>query len=209
MTGSVLVEICGGLASGKTTLSTVLADAGFVPNLEDFRSNPFWEAFYQNPRANAFETEITFLLQHYHGEKKARLKARSISCDHSMLLDLAYSRVTLNGKRLAIFEEVFREAWSEVGPPNLLVYLRCDAETELKRVRHRARDVEKAIEIGYLSALNSSLDAVVTEYHPSLRILEIDSAKTNFAELDDARDAVRKKIVEALYATTRLTPTGL
>jgi deoxyguanosine kinase len=198
MTRGILVEICGGVASGKTTLSTVLADAGFVPNLEDFRSNPFWEAFYQDPRANAFETEITFLLQHYHGEKKARLGTRSISCDYSLLLDLAYSRVTLKGKRLAIFEEVFREAWGEVGPPNLLVYLRCDPETELKRIRRRGRKVEKSIDTGYLSALHASVDSVVSQFRSTLNILEIDSAATNFAELNEVRIDVRNKVLKAM-----------
>ena len=33
--------------------------------------NPFWEAFYTDPSAYTFETEITFLLQHYHFAKVA------------------------------------------------------------------------------------------------------------------------------------------
>lgn len=195
-------EVCGGIASGKTSLCRVLVQVGFNSLFEDFQSNPFWRAFYNDPSGTAFETELTFSLQHYHEIKQIRSGTHKNFCDFSLLLDLAYSRVTLHGRRLTIFEEVFREIWSELGPPELLVYLRCDPETELKRIRDRAREVEKSIDIGYLLALNSSLDAVITEYQRSLRILEIDSARTNFAELDDAKDAVRKKIVEALYATT-------
>lgn len=192
------VEICGGIASGKTTLALVLAETGCTPNLEDFRSNPFWEAFYKDTKGVAFETELTFFLQHYHEIKKAKPGISQFVCDHSLLLDLAYSRVTLQGKRIAIFQEVFAEVWSELGPPNLLVYLQCDPETELHRIRRRARKVEEAINLSYLSDLNASLEAVVSEYSSGLRVLEIDSAKVNFAELDDAKNTVRKKVLEAL-----------
>lgn len=192
------IEICGGIASGKTTFANLLPKVGFIAVLEDFKHNPFWKAFYQDPLDTAFETELTFFLQHYHEIKKNTAQGSLIACDHSLLLDLAYSRVTLKDKRLAIFQEVFNEVWNQLGPPDLLVYLRCDPETELQRIRHRARKVEVAINLSYLSDLNDSLEAVVSEYSSGLRVLEIDSAKVNFAELDDAKITVRKRVLEAL-----------
>lgn len=194
-------EICGGIASGKTTLAYLLQKVHFVPILEDFKKNPFWEAFYQDPSGNAFETELTFFLQHYHEIKKGHAESSLIACDHSLLLDLAYSRVTLQGNRLVLFEHVFREVWSEVRSPELLVYLRCDPETELQRIRRRAREVENSIDAGYLFALNASLDAVIAEYRAMLHVLEIDSAATNFAEVEEAKTDVRTKVVAALQST--------
>ena len=66
------IEICGGIASGKTTLANLLARSNIDPILEDFQTNLFWRAFYADPAGTAFETEITFLLQHYHQIKTAR-----------------------------------------------------------------------------------------------------------------------------------------
>lgn len=197
------LEICGGIASGKTTCASLLghARAGFIPLLEDFTSNPFWEAFYKDPSAVAFETELTFFLQHYHQIKQARVHQTPLACDHSLLLDLAYARVTLAGPRLAIFADVFAEIWHELEPPKLLVYLRCDSNTELARIRRRAREAEKDITLSYLQQLNESLHSVINEYSSVLRILEIDSSAINFAEQQDAKQYVTQEIL----ALSRLT----
>src|SRR3954447_11075813 len=98
-TTSTRVEICGGIASGKTTLANLLGSSERMVVREDFSSNPFWRAFYDDPNNTAFETEITFLLQHYHQIKVATNLEKSFACDFSLLLDYAYAHVTLNGSR--------------------------------------------------------------------------------------------------------------
>jgi deoxyguanosine kinase len=194
---STRIEICGGIASGKTTLASILPRDRFRPNLEDFRSNPFWKAFYDDPIGSAFETELTFFLQHYHGIKVPHSQSELMACDYSLVLDLAYARVTLKGRRLEIFEAVFQEAWQELGPPDLLVYLRCDAETELFRIKKRAREVEKSIDLGYLTALNASLESVISQFRSSLQVNEIDSAKRDFANDSSTKIAVGEEIRQA------------
>jgi deoxyadenosine/deoxycytidine kinase len=56
------IEIAGGIASGKTTLARLLRKVGLQAIHEQFRKNPFFTAFYEDPGYTAFETEITFLL---------------------------------------------------------------------------------------------------------------------------------------------------
>ena len=192
------VEICGGIASGKTTLCLLLAEHGFGAGLENFQSNPFWEAFYQNPASTAFETELTFFLQHYHGIKTAHTQSLPRIYDHSLLLDLAYARVTLENKRLSIFENVFEEIWKEVRPPNLVIHLSCDPETELSRIRSRARPTEASIGIEYLSALNSSIKYVLEEFHSTVDVHVIDSANANFATDSLAKVEVVAAIVDVI-----------
>ncbi|HRP37690.1 MAG TPA: deoxynucleoside kinase, partial [Candidatus Dojkabacteria bacterium] len=56
MSGARLVqriEICGGIASGKTTLANLLARLDIEPILENFQTNPFWQAFYNDPAGTA------------------------------------------------------------------------------------------------------------------------------------------------------------
>jgi deoxyadenosine/deoxycytidine kinase len=85
------IEVCGGIASGKTTFAGLMTRIGLKPVFEEFRTNPFWQAFYFDPAKYAFETEITFMLQHYHQIKKDQLiMGKSICCDFSFFLD-AYS----------------------------------------------------------------------------------------------------------------------
>ena len=62
----LIVEVCGGIASGKTTFASLMTRIDLIPIFEDFKKNPFWEAFYCNPGKYIFETEISFILLHYH-----------------------------------------------------------------------------------------------------------------------------------------------
>src|SRR5262245_59019820 len=90
------IEIAGGIASGKTTLARLLGQSGRIKAVhEQFRKNPFFEAFYRDPAGTAFETELTFLLQHYHLQRKAMRLDGSYCVDFSAVLDHAYACVTL------------------------------------------------------------------------------------------------------------------
>ncbi len=43
------IEICGGIAAGKTTFAMLMHNNKIDTVFEDFRMNPFWQAFYLNP----------------------------------------------------------------------------------------------------------------------------------------------------------------
>lgn len=175
------IEICGGIASGKTTLSLLLSRLDFSPILEIFHSNPFWQAFYENPVGTAFETEITFLLQHYHEIKTAAKNAGNFACDFSLLLDLAYARVTLDEGKQAVFEAVYREIRRELPTPDLVIHLICDPRIELERIRRRGRVVEQSITVDYLEAINQALVAVLRDEAKSWNVLTINSVAMDFA----------------------------
>lgn len=175
------IEICGGIGSGKTTLATLLGSNGYDCVLENFKSNPFWQPFYSNPNKFNFETEITFMLQHYHEIKVASEKSNQFVCDFSLYQDLAYAKMGLQGNRLKIFEYVFKEGLSEVGKPDLLICLKCDAETLLKRIQNRGRHEEDLITVEFLSVLNKDIYLEVERLGYKNRVLYIDSRKFNFA----------------------------
>lgn len=197
---SLRIEVCGGIASGKTTLATLLKCLSFEPILENFPKNPFWEAFYQDPVQHAFETEVTFLLQHYHQIKAARTSEKSFACDFSLFLDMAYATVTLKDSKLKTFLVVQEEVMREVGPPDLLVHLQCGAATELERIRRRGRAVEETITLEYLAQLNDAVALQVSNIGEQIRVLTIDSEHLNFA--DDQK--IQQKLVnEVLLALTK------
>ena len=59
------IEICGGIASGKTTLASILKQLDYNVVFERFMDNPFLNEFYtSNGSDNTFETEMVFLLLH-------------------------------------------------------------------------------------------------------------------------------------------------
>jgi deoxyadenosine/deoxycytidine kinase len=194
------IEICGGIASGKTTLANLTRGLAVSVVLEDFHANPFWRTFYNDPTGTAFETEITFLLQHYHAVKVANALGGLFACDFSFYLDSAYADVTLRGTKRDAFRAILDEVRSEVAVPTLLIYLRCDPHVELERIVRRGRDAEKSITLGYLHAIGSTLEDVVEKRQiiDGVRVVVVDSQLRNFADDEDDQNAVLDEISIAL-----------
>jgi deoxyguanosine kinase len=176
------VEIAGGIASGKTTLARLLRNAGFTPILERFRENPFYAAFYRDPVGVALETELTYLLQHYH-EQKLAAKANAAFCaDFSLVLDQAYADVTLRPADRPLFELVRERVSLDLPRRSLLIHLDCSPEIELRRIRRRDRRAERAITLRYLQQIDRALKRCVSRLRGSERTMVIDSGNLNFAQ---------------------------
>jgi len=155
---------------------------GLKPILENFKKVPSWEAFYANPGKFIFETEITFTLLHYY-QIKRRIEEGSdvILCDFSFVLDLAYAKIGLDGSKLKAFENVHCEINKELGPPSLLVHLKCDPSAELERIRSRGRKEEASINLDFLEALNQAVENEVLNIQGQYQLVTIDSGIKDFA----------------------------
>lgn len=198
--GVTRIEVCGGIASGKTTLGGEVSRLGANVAIEDFAANPFFRLFYSDPSRYAFETEVTYMLQHYSSIANIlAIDRRPVVTDFSMALDLAYANVTLEATDLAVFETVFDHALTKIGWPDLLVKLDCAPEVELERIRERARPAERAITLDYLSKLNQSVEQVLTDRRfKGLKVLRIDSDKLDFRPEGRDRDAVVSRVFAAI-----------
>ena len=192
------IEICGGIASGKTTFSILLERLKINAILENFEANPFWEVFYSNPAQYAFETEITFLLQHYHQIKRSLHLKSNCVCDFSLLLDLAYADVTLEGSKKESFLSIHSEIIKELPTPDLIIYLVCKPETELERIHKRGRSTESKITIEFLESLSIALGKRVSEIHEKTNILTIDSNKFDFANNENVQKEIIKLVQNSI-----------
>lgn len=188
------IEICGGIASGKTTFASLFNRQNLAPRFEDFKKSPFWEAFYRNPGNYIFETEITFILLHYHQIKNCLESKQEMICDFSFFLDLAYAKIGLSGTKLKAFECVLNEIQKELPEPRLIAYLKCDAATELKRIRKRARSEESSINLEFLESLNKALQKEVAKIQDQRKVITIDSSQKDFAN----DESVKKEMIELI-----------
>lgn len=184
------LEICGAIASGKTTLAKFLKQLDVQPVLEDFRSNPFYELFYKDSAKYAFETEITFLLQHYNQTMRALEANRAVVCDFSPFLDLAYADVTLNRSENSAFRAVYDEVRNKLPSPIVLVHLECDTHTLLERIKKRGRSAESSITAEYLDAIKQSLALQLQQAAKTVRIVSINSSVIDFLSNKADQDSV-------------------
>lgn len=192
------IEICGGIAAGKTTFASLFAKIGFDVIYESFATNPFWDAFYSDPVSYTFEAEVTFTLQHYHQIKKQVKVGNPIACDFSFLLDLAYAEMGLQGSQLAAFKTVYEEIKKELPPPALIVHLQCDPEIELARIRARGRAVEKNISVEFLCALNVAVADQLNKARGHVPMLTIDSSRNNFVDDEDVKSRMLQLVADTM-----------
>jgi len=194
----IWIETLGGIASGKTTFTSLFRSYNYDLIFEDFRKSPFWEAFYINPGKYIFETEMSFVLLHYHQIKKTtELDHKKVLYDFSFLLDLAYAKIGLSGSQLQAFECVLNEIKKELPEPTLYIYLECDAKTQLSRIKRRQRPEENMITIDFLESLNSALETEI-QIIDSSKVIRINSAEKDFAHIKSVQDemvaSVKSKI---------------
>lgn len=195
----VRIEVCGGIAAGKTTFTSLMKRIKLAPIFEDFKKSPFWKAFYSKPGKYIFETEISFILLHYYQIKKAleSLNTERLICDFSFLLDLAYAKSGMGGTKLNAFECVLEEIRKELPKPSLIVYLKCDAKTELDRIRRRARSEESSINLDFLNVLNNALWDEVNKIE-DIPMITIDSTAKDFANDEQIKEEMVRTIDDFL-----------
>lgn len=187
------IEICGGIASGKTTLANLLEQNGYTAIYERFEDNPFLKDFYRDEKYdNAFETEMVFTLLHYN---QLRLNERDslVVSDYSLLQDLSYGIANLSKEELLVYQNIYDFLSSKLSSDNLIIYLSCSIDCLLKRIRERDRNMELTIGQEYLQNTIGALEQCIGKAE---HVLVIDSEKMDFTGPDQV--AVLKLIRDAM-----------
>jgi len=196
------IEITGAIGAGKSSLAKLLLDHGYEVVFEEFKANPFWRAFYTNPDKYNFETEITFVLQHYHELKRKLEEANEIvAADFSFTQDLAYAVMGLNKTQLQIFRSIYNYIIKELGEPKLIIFMKCSSEGLLKRIKLRGREEEALIDDNFLTGLSMFIKKEVENKRKSkksISLLEIDTEEFNIIHNSSHQHHVLNLIKELL-----------
>jgi deoxyadenosine/deoxycytidine kinase len=164
----MLIAIEGCLGVGKSTVAKGLAAfRGSGVLLEDFESNPFLRAFYQDPIGTAMETEFAFLLLHFHQLKTnaQRIGKGEIVSDFHLGKDLIYADLNLPDARARkAFRDLYALCLEEAVVPDLLVLLSCTDDLIIKRIRERDRDFEQQVDADYYASINAAYGEFFSRY---------------------------------------------
>ena len=192
------IEICGGMASGKTTLCKLLQERGIESLFDEYWKNPFWQIPASNYAKCAFEREVTFLLQHYHQIKTTQHLDGVVVCDFSLLEAHAYAKTDLLPDQLQAYEAIFFHVSQELGPPALLVHLCCSAKEQMARLHRRGRPQELTVSFDRLSMLMKTVEKLVLELPDEFLVLTINSERRDFLQDILEKEAVVGAILQTV-----------
>lgn len=196
------IELVGSLGVGKSTLCVSLAKAGCIPVYEDLKSNPFLTKCYEDPKTYRLPSQMWFALTKYHtiGEgTKEEHKGKVFVHDQATLNNNAYTNMLFRGAKedatgWMLVNSFFEYTEKTLGKPDLLVYLKCSPEENLRRIKARGRKFEDKVEMKNLFEYYVELEELIPKYISRGHTLEtIDVTDVSVAEYDDlAEDIVER-----------------
>ena len=171
----IAIDGCTGV--GKTTLATTLADARKARLLlEDFEKNPFLGDFYSDPVAHVLETELQFLLLHYHQLKQIqRSTAGETITDFTFFKDLVFAEMNFHSTaEKAIFKQLYEFLLERLPSPDLVIYLKGSDELIIERIRLRNRSIEQKIDVDYFKKLNTAYESHFSSFGGPIHVINAD-----------------------------------
>jgi deoxyguanosine kinase len=182
----VIVALEGLPGAGKTTTAKLAAEAiGSTYIHERSADHPFLDDFYRDIERYKLETELCFVLLHYHQYRDLD-RDQLVVLDYSPVKDLVFADLNLEDADHELFEAVYARTSGSVPIPDVAVFLDLDLEHIAQRVRDRGRDYERDIDPVYLAGLRDAYDQRRAQLGSRVERLTVTPAMTR----DDVAGAV-------------------
>ena len=198
------IGIAGNIGSGKTTLTTMLAEHyGWTPKFEAVSYNPYLEDYYKDIPRWSYNLETYFLAQRFKdvlaiaGSKDTVIQDRTIF--EGVYIFVANNRAlgNLSERDYNTFMELFNLMMSMVKLPDLLIYLKSSVPHLVSQIQKRGRDYEQTISLEYLAGLNARYDEWIASYEGN--VLVIDADNLDFKERPEDFSFITDRIDAALF----------
>lgn len=180
------IELVGGLGIGKSTLCKALDKIGFNSIYENLNTNPFLADCFRDPANFRFPSQMWFALSKFHEIKKFERSDRINVLDQSVLNVRAYTNMLFKDAdedALHIINQCFDYLEGKLGKPDLLINLKCSPMEQLRRIRGRNRDHEKAVALDYITDLQQEMNILLNHARADgYAVLDIDTEKVYFPD---------------------------
>lgn len=176
------IAIAGNIGAGKTTLCEKLAKHyKWDVHYEDANTNPYLSDFYDDMQRWSFNLQIYFLNSRYQQLIEIQQGSTTVIQDRTIYEDAYIFAPNLHDMGLMSkrdFENyftLFKTMANQVGPPDLMIYLRASISTLVSHIQTRGRDYEGNMSLDYLKRLNDKYERWITNYKAGpLLIIESD-----------------------------------
>lgn len=201
-----LIIVDGVVGSGKTTFMNLLKEELSLPGFEEpVTDNPLLSKFYHDRKRYSFPLQVFFLNRRFRMLKDAGENLTASVMDRSIYGDVIFAKLLHEGGDMEkdefdLYQELLVNMLDHIESPKLMIYLKCDVDTAIRRIEKRGRDYEQIVERDYWERLNKEYEAYFKEYNLS-KLLVIDVKNYDLLENEKDRkevmDLVKKAISES------------
>jgi len=193
------IAIEGPIGVGKSSLAERLATRLDATTIIEESENPFLADFYGGRPGAALQAQLFYLLNRHRQQMTVRqgdLFAQTTVSDYLFDKDKIFAYLNLDDNELFIYQRLYDLLSKDVPSPDLVIYLQAPTDVLLRRLRDRARDLDRETidpDPGYLKELNEAYQHFFFHY-TSTPLLVVETSQLDLAGSDEALDDLIKQI---------------
>ena len=198
------IGLAGNIGVGKTTFTKLLSEKlNWTPFFESVSDNPYLSDFYSDMKRWSFNLQIFFLHKRFKMHQKMSASLTSVIQDRTIYEDLEifaknlYRLGKLSQRDWDNYYGLFKVMNFYLKRPDLIIYLKADTDTLLRRIKKRDRDYENSIDPEYIHTLNISYDRWI-ESISDQPVMIIETDYFNIYEDAEAFNNIQKDILKRL-----------
>lgn len=199
---NAIITIAGTVGVGKSTLTQALADKlNFKTSFENVDHNPYLDKFYDDFERWSFHLQIYFLAERFKEQKRmfeyggGFIQDRSIYEDVDIFAKMHEEQGTMTPEDFHTYSELFNAmVMTPYFPkPDVLIYLECDYNDVIERIKQRGRQMEIDTDPAYWQKLFQRYDNWVSEFN-ACPVVRVNINEYDLHDDPDSLDGVINKI---------------
>lgn len=177
------IAVAGNIGAGKTTLTRLLSKHyNWDAHFEDVEQNPYLNDFYEDMQRWAFNLQIYYLNSRFTQIQDIKQSEGIVIQDRTIYEDAYIFAPNLHDMGLMAerdfnnYFDLFKLMSTQVGAPDLLIYLQSSIPTLVDHIQKRGREYEGSMSLDYLKRLNEKYEKWISNYtEGKLLIINVDN----------------------------------